>query len=156
MKLLKVGDKIPFFNLPDQNGTQIYFSSFIGKKTLIYFYPKAMTPGCTIQACKLRDNTNEFKKLNIEIIGISPDSPKKLLKFSKKEMLNFILLSDKNYKVSNQFGVWGAKKFMGQTYYGIHRISFIINSAGFIEKVFKKFTTNNHAQTILHYLNNTK
>lgn len=153
MKLLQPGDSVPLFSLLDQDEVLIHFDSFLGKKTLIYFYPKAMTPGCTKQACDLRDNISIFKQFNIEIIGISADKPEKLLTFSEKEMLNFTLLSDDNYQVSNQFGVWGEKKFMGKTYYGIYRISFIIDQNGIIEQVFKHFNPKNHINIILNYLN---
>ncbi|CAD83205.1 bacterioferritin comigratory protein [Candidatus Blochmanniella floridana] len=155
MTLLKPGDKIPSFNLPDQDGVHTHSSIFLGKKILIYFYPKAMTPGCTAQACTLRDNMNIFKKLKITIIGISSDKPEKLLAFSEKEMLNFSLLSDLNHQISNQFGVWGEKKFMGKTYQGIHRVSFLINTENIIIQVFKNFKPNDHCRMILNYLNKT-
>lgn len=156
MKLLKPGDAVPHFSLFNQDEVLVNFSSFLGKKTFIYFYPKSMTPGCTKQACDLRDNMEIFKNLNIIIIGISADKPEKLLTFSEKEMLNFSLLSDYNHQISDQFGVWGEKKFMGKIYYGIHRVSFIINHNGIIEQVFTKFTPKNHIKTILNYLNKIK
>lgn len=154
MKLLKPGDRVPFFSLVDQDGVLVNLSSFLEKKTLIYFYPKAMTPGCTKQACDLKNNIHIFKKLDIEIIGISSDKPEKLLSFTEKEMLNFTLLSDYDHKIAHQFGVWGQKKFMGKTYYGIHRISFIIDKNGIIEQIFKNFTPENHIKILLNYLNN--
>ncbi|URJ29887.1 thioredoxin-dependent thiol peroxidase [Blochmannia endosymbiont of Camponotus sp.] len=153
MALLQPGDKAPRFILPDQDGISVDLYSFIGKKVLIYFYPKAMTPGCTIQACKLRDNVDIFKKLNVEIVGISNDTPEKLLKFHEKEMLRFTLLSDKDYKVTKKFGAWGEKKFMGKIYNGVHRVSFVINPIGFIEQVFTHFKPIEHDQIILRYLN---
>ncbi|WP_159715189.1 thioredoxin-dependent thiol peroxidase [Blochmannia endosymbiont of Camponotus nipponensis] len=156
MKLLQPGDIAPPFNLPNQNGIFITLNSFTGKKVLIYFYPKAMTPGCTIQACKLRNNMNIFKKVGIEIIGISNDEPEKLLKFSQKETLNFTLLSDENNQITKKFGVWGEKKFMGKTYKGIHRISFLINQTGTVEQVFKCFTPTDHHKIILNYINDTQ
>ncbi|URJ25968.1 thioredoxin-dependent thiol peroxidase [Blochmannia endosymbiont of Camponotus sp.] len=153
MALLQPGDTVPQFNLPDQNGVLINIDSYIGrKKILIYFYPKAMTPGCTVQACKLRDNMDTFRKLGIEIIGISNDKSEKLLKFSEQEMLNFILLYDENYQISKKFGVWGEKRFMGKTYNGIHRVSFIIDQTGTIEQVFKYFKPVDHDQIVLRYL----
>ncbi|URJ31676.1 thioredoxin-dependent thiol peroxidase [Blochmannia endosymbiont of Camponotus modoc] len=155
MALLQPGDTAPQFNLPDQNDVLVSIDSYIGrKKILIYFYPKAMTPGCTIQACKLRDNMDTFRKLGIEVIGISNDKSEKLLKFSEKEMLNFTLLYDENCQISKKFGVWGEKKFMGKTYNGIHRISFIIDQTGTIEQVFKHFKPIDHDQIVLRYLNN--
>lgn len=156
MKLLKLGEKMPTFSLIDQDGLLINSDSFIGRKMLIYFYPKAMTKGCSIQARRLRDNINIFKSLDIEIIGISADKPEKLLEFSEKEMLNFILLSDKNYQISKKFGVWGEKKFMGKIYYGIHRISFIIDKHGNVEQIFTNFSPENHFTIISNYLNNIK
>lgn len=153
MALLQPGDQAPHFILPNQDSISVDLYSFIGKKVLIYFYPKAMSPGCTIQACKLRDNIDIFKKLNVEIIGINNDKPEKLLKFHKKEMLHFTLLSDEYCKVTKKFGVWGEKKFMGKIYNGIHRISFIIDTTGIIEKVFTNFKPIDHDQIILRYLN---
>ncbi|URJ23318.1 thioredoxin-dependent thiol peroxidase [Blochmannia endosymbiont of Camponotus sp. C-003] len=150
---LQIGDTAPQFNLPDQNGVLISLNSFIGiKKILVYFFPKAMTPGCTIQACKLRDNMHAFRKLNIEIIGISNDTSEKLAKFSEKEMLNFTLLTDENNQIAKKFGVWGEKKFMGKPYNGIHRVSFIINQTGMIEQVFQHFKPVDHDQIVLRYL----
>lgn len=152
MLLLKPGNVIPKFSLPNQDGILVNSSSFLGKYILIYFYPKAMTPGCTKQACALRDHINTFKKLNIEIVGISSDKPKKLYLFSEKEMLNFTLLSDQYQKTANQFGVWGEKTFIGKKYYGIYRITFFVNQKNIIEKVFTNFTPENHIQTVLQYL----
>ncbi|URJ30464.1 thioredoxin-dependent thiol peroxidase [Candidatus Blochmannia vicinus (nom. nud.)] len=154
MTLLQPGDKAPHFILPDQDGILVDLCFFIGKKVLIYFYPKAMTPGCTIQACKLRDNIDIFRKLDVEIIGISNDKPEKLLKFHEKEMLRFTLLSDEYYKVTKKFGAWGEKKFMGKIYNGVHRVSFIIDATGSVEQVFSHFKPVEHDQIILRYLNN--
>ncbi|MCO6524919.1 MAG: thioredoxin-dependent thiol peroxidase, partial [Candidatus Schmidhempelia sp.] len=123
MKPLAEGETAPEFSLPDQDGELINLNEFKGQRVLIYFYPKAMTPGCTVQACHLRDNLDEFKKYNVSIIGISTDKPEKLLRFTEKELLNFELLSDEQHEVAQQFGVWGQKEFMGKTYDGIHRIS---------------------------------
>lgn len=156
MKLLEPGKQAPDFNLIDQDGVLINSKSILGKRTLICFYPKAMTTGCTIQACKLRDNMHTFKLLNIEIIGISTDKPEKLLEFSEKEMLNFTLLSDQDHQISKKFGVWGEKKFMGKIYYGIHRVSFLLNKNSVIEQVFTNFTPEDHSIIVLNYLNNKK
>ncbi|AGC03792.1 Putative peroxiredoxin bcp [Candidatus Blochmanniella chromaiodes str. 640] len=153
MALLQPGDTAPQFNLPDQNGVLVSIDSHIGrKKILIYFYPKAMTPGCTIQARKLRDNMDTFRKLGIEVIGVSNDKSEKLFKFSKKEMLNFTLLYDENFQISKKFGVWGEKNSMGKTYNGIHRVSFIIDQTGTIEQVFKSFKPIDHDRIVLRYL----
>ncbi|URL02464.1 thioredoxin-dependent thiol peroxidase [Avibacterium sp. 20-126] len=152
MQTLKAGDFAPHFSLLDQNEQPVSLSDFKGKKVLVYFYPKALTPGCTTQACGLRDSKTELEKQNVVILGISPDSPKKLANFVEKKALNFTLLSDEDHKVAEQFGVWGEKKFMGRTYDGIHRISFLIDEQGKIEKVFEKFKTGEHHQVVLDYL----
>ncbi|MFZ7343329.1 thioredoxin-dependent thiol peroxidase [Avibacterium volantium] len=152
MQTLKAGDFAPHFALLDQNEQRVSLTDFKGKKVLVYFYPKALTPGCTTQACGLRDSKAELEKLNVVILGISPDSPKKLANFAEKKALNFTLLSDEDHQVAEQFGVWGEKKFMGKTYDGIHRISFLIDEQGKIEKVFEKFKTGEHHQVVLDYL----
>ncbi|WP_340614920.1 thioredoxin-dependent thiol peroxidase [Xenorhabdus thailandensis] len=153
MSPLKAGDKAPQFSLPDQDGEPINLSDFKGQRVLVYFYPKAMTPGCTTQACGLRDAMDELKNANVEVLGISTDAPEKLSRFVEKEMLNFTLLSDIDHQVAEQFGVWGEKQFMGKIYDGIHRISFLINPQGEIEHVFNKFKTSDHHQVVLDYLN---
>ncbi|OOF70392.1 thioredoxin-dependent thiol peroxidase [Rodentibacter caecimuris] len=152
MTQLKIGDLAPTFTLFNQNNVPVSLSQFKGQKTLIYFYPKALTPGCTTQACHLQENRNEFAKLGVAVIGISPDTPKKLAQFSEKKSLNFILLSDENHQVATQFGVWGEKKFMGKTFDGIHRISFLLDEQGKILHIFDKFKTTNHHQIVLDYL----
>lgn len=152
MQTLKAGDFAPHFSLLDQNEQPVVLTDFSGKKVLVYFYPKALTPGCTTQACGLRDTKAELEKHNVVILGISPDSPKKLANFAEKKSLNFILLSDPDHQVAEQFGVWGEKKFMGKTYDGIHRITFLIDEQGKIEKVFDKFKTGEHHQVVLDYL----
>ncbi|WP_092517505.1 thioredoxin-dependent thiol peroxidase [Xenorhabdus japonica] len=152
MSPLKAGDKAPQFSLPDQDGEAINLSDFKGQRVLVYFYPKAMTPGCTVQACNLRDTMDELKSVNVEVLGISTDAPEKLSRFVEKEMLNFTLLSDVNHQVAEQFGVWGEKQFMGKTYDGIHRISFLINPQGDVEHVFDKFKTSDHHQIVLDYV----
>jgi thioredoxin-dependent peroxiredoxin len=155
MQMLQAGDKAPAFSLPNENNQSISLSALAGKKVLVYFYPKAMTPGCTIQAQFLRDSLDELKKHNVEVFGISPDAVKRLPKFIEKEQLNFSLLSDEDHSVADAFGVWGPKKFMGKEFDGLHRISFLINEQGTIEKVFDKFTTKNHHEVLLTYLSNT-
>lgn len=153
MKTLVAGDAAPAFTLPNQDDDSISLASFQGKKVLVYFYPKAMTPGCTVQAQGLRDIQQELKQHNVEVLGISPDAVKRLPKFIEKEQLNFTLLSDEDHAVADAFGVWGLKKFMGKEYDGIHRISFLIDEEGNVEKVFDKFKTKEHHLVILNYLN---
>ena len=152
MNRLTAGTVAPDFELPDQNGTVVKLSSLQGKKVLVYFYPKAMTPGCTTQACALRDSKTELEQRNLVVLGISPDSSMRLKKFEARDELNFTLLADEEHKVADAFGVWGLKRFMGKEYDGIHRISFLINEQGVIEHVFDNFKTSNHHQIVIDYL----
>ena len=154
MSPLKAGSIAPKFTLLDQDGEQISLADFQGQKVLVYFYPKAMTPGCTVQACGLRDNMDELRKLGVEVLGISTDKPEKLSRFVEKEVLNFTLLSDEDHKVCEEFGVWGEKSFMGKTYDGIHRISFLIDEEGKVQHVFDDFKTSNHHDIVLDYVKN--
>lgn len=149
---LKAGDVAPDFSLLDQDEQAIQLSDFKGKRVLIYFYPKAMTPGCTAQACSLRDHLTDFNAFDVKILGISTDLPEKLAKFTDRDLLNFPLLSDPDHKVCSAYGIWGEKTFMGKTYEGIHRVSFLIDAEGKIEHVFTDFKTSNHDQVILDYL----
>ena len=151
---IKEGEEAPQFSLADQDGELVSSNDFEGQRILLYFYPKAMTPGCTVQACNLRDSADDFKKYNVVVIGISTDKPEKLSRFVDKELLNFTLLSDEDHKTCDAFGVWGEKEFMGKTYDGIHRISFLIGKDGKIEKVFDDFKTANHHTVVLDYLKN--
>lgn len=153
MNTLKEGDFAPHFNLLNQDEKLINLESFKGKKVLVYFYPKALTPGCTTQACGLRDSKTELERKGLVILGVSPDAPKKLANFKEKKALNFDLLSDEQHIVAEQFGVWGEKKFMGRVFDGVHRISFLIDEEGKIEKIFDKFKTTDHHQVVLDYLN---
>jgi thioredoxin-dependent peroxiredoxin len=153
MQTLKSGDNAPAFSLPNENNQLITLKDLGGKKILLYFYPKAMTGGCTIQAQGLRDSLDDIKKHNVEVFGVSPDAVKRLPKFIEKEQLNFSLLSDEDHSIADAFGVWGPKKFMGKEFDGLHRISFLIDEQGSIEKVFDKFTTKNHHEVVLAYLN---
>ena len=154
MNRLVAGDQAPLFTLQDDQGNNVSLRDLAGKKILIYFYPKALTPGCTTQACALRDVKAELEALNTCVYGISPDPVKKLARFVEKKELNFPLLADEDHAVADAFGVWGEKKFMGKTYDGIHRISFLIDEKGIIEKVFDKFKTKDHHQVVLDYLQN--
>lgn len=152
MATLNIGDFAPHFTLLNQDSQPVSLQDFAGKKVLVYFYPKALTPGCTTQACGLRDSKAELDKLGVVILGISPDAPRKLAQFIEKKALNFTLLSDEDHQVAEQFGVWGEKKFMGRVFDGIHRISFLIDEQGKIEQVFTKFKTTDHHQVVLDYL----
>ena len=153
MNRLTAGDAAPAFELPDQDGNLVTLASLKGKKILFYFYPKAMTPGCTVQAQGLRDVQKELQDKNVVVLGVSPDPVKRLPKFIEKHDLNFTLLSDEDHAIADAFGVWGPKKFMGREFDGIHRISFLIDENGTIEHVFDKFKTKDHHEVVLDYLN---
>lgn len=151
---LAAGSPAPDVSLLDQNGDSISLSDLKGKKVLFYFYPKAMTPGCTVQAQGLRDIKAQLDAHNVVTLGVSIDPVKRLGKFIERDELNFTLLSDEDHAAADAFGVWGEKKFMGKVYDGLHRISFLINEEGVIEHVFNKFKTKTHHEVVLDYLNN--
>lgn len=130
MAELKVGDKAPTFSLMDQEGEKVSLSDYRGRKLLLYFYPKADTPGCTKQACSIRDASKELKKLGLAAVGISPDEPSKQKKFNDRYKLGFPLLSDPDNKVAKAYGAWGKKSMYGKPYEGIIRSSFVINGQG--------------------------
>ncbi|MFA7827058.1 thioredoxin-dependent thiol peroxidase [Aeromonas dhakensis] len=152
MQPLSAGSLAPDFSLSDQDDNQVRLADLRGKKVLVYFYPKAMTPGCTTQACGLRDVNAELTALNVVVLGISPDSAKRLKKFEERDNLNFRLLADEDHAVADAFGVWGPKKFMGKEYDGIHRLSFLIDEEGKIAHRFDKFKTSDHHQMVLDLL----
>ncbi len=153
MQTLTAGTPAPNFSLLDQDGNTVSLGDFKGKKILFYFYPKAMTPGCTVQAQGLRDVQKQLAEKNVVVLGVSIDPVKRLGKFIERDNLNFTLLSDEDHAVAEQFGVWGEKKFMGKVYDGLHRISFLIDENGVIEHVFNKFKTKDHHEVVLNYLN---
>ncbi|WP_028108818.1 thioredoxin-dependent thiol peroxidase [Ferrimonas futtsuensis] len=153
MQPLQAGAQAPDFTLQNQNNEAISLASLRGKRVLVYFYPKAMTPGCTVQACSLRDTKAELEALNTVVLGISPDPVKRLTKFIERDNLNFDLLSDEDHAVADLFGVWGPKKFMGREYDGIHRLSFLIDEQGNVAHRFDKFKTKDHHEVVLNYLN---
>jgi|TARA_R100000306_G_scaffold16368_2_gene20598 thioredoxin-dependent peroxiredoxin len=149
MKTLKVGDKAPDFKVNDEDGNSISSKDYKGKKWVVFFYPKANTPGCTAEACNLRDNYKELQKEGYELLGVSADSEKRQKNFRKKYNFPFPLLADENKEVINAFGVWGPKKFMGREFDGIHRKTFIIDENGIITRVIDKVKTKDHAAQIL-------
>ena len=149
MKTLNEGDKAPDFGVVNQDNKLVDLKSFQGKKVILYFYPKDSTPGCTTESCNLRDSYLELTTLGFEVIGVSADSVESHQKFIAKNNLPFDLLSDTDKKVINAYGVWGPKKFMGKEYEGIHRITFVIDEKGIIERVFSKVKTKEHTQQIL-------
>ncbi len=149
MNMLKVGDKVPDFSANDQDGNTINLKDYKGKSLVVFFYPKADTPGCTAEACNLRDNYKELKDKGFELLGVSADSEKKQTNFKNKYKFPFPLLADEDHTVINTFGVWGPKKFMGREYDGIHRTTFVINGDGVVEKVIDKVKTKDHAAQLL-------
>ena len=150
--LLKIGDKAPEFNLFNQDGIAISLSKLKGTQFLLWFYPKASTPGWTIQGQGFRDELNQFNDKNIKVFGVSADSIKKQKNFHQKQNFNFDLLSDEAHTMLKQYGAWGHKKFMGREYMGINRISYLVDSMGLIEKVYDKVKTKTHALDILNEL----
>ncbi|MBE0378533.1 thioredoxin-dependent thiol peroxidase [Pseudoalteromonas prydzensis] len=150
---LQAGDKAPAFSLQNQDGETISLEELLKEQqVLVYFYPKASTPGCTVQAENLRDEKDVLAQLNTRVVGISPDPVKRLKNFETKKELNFDLLSDEDHAIAEAFGVWGHKKFMGKEYDGIHRLSFLIGQDGTIKHFFDKFKTKDHHQVVLDYL----
>lgn len=149
MTTLKAGDKAPYFQSRDQDGNIVKLSDFKGKKLVLFFYPKASTPGCTAQACNLRDNWEVFKAKGYSILGVSADSEKRQQKFRENYDLPFPLLADEDKEVIKAYEVWGSKKFMGKVFDGIHRTTFIIDEDGVIEDVIGKVKTKEHSAQIL-------
>ncbi|GAA3606813.1 thioredoxin-dependent thiol peroxidase [Flavivirga amylovorans] len=149
MNTLEVGNKAPNFEAFDELGNTVKLSDFKGKKLVVFFYPKANTPTCTVEACNLRDEYTVLKEKGYEILGVSADTQKKQSNFKKKFNFPYPLLADVDKEVINAFGVWGEKKFMGRTFDGIHRVTFVINEDGVIEKVIDKVKAKIHAAQIL-------
>ena len=153
MATLKTGNVAPAFTLQDQNGKKVSLKDFKGKKNVVlYFYPKAMTPGCTVQACGLRDSKKDLAKLDSVALGVSPDPVARLKKFDDKEDLNFVLLSDEDHAIADKYGVWGLKKFMGREFMGIIRTTFVIDKNGKLAHVMDKVKTRSHHNDVLEIL----
>ncbi len=148
MTELKEGHKAPFFKGTDQNGNEISLDDYKGKKLVLYFYPKDNTPGCTDEACNLRDNYNDLLSRGFAVVGISPDSDKSHQKFAGKHNLPFPLISDTDKKILSDYGAWGEKNMYGKKFMGVLRTTFIINEEGNIEKIVKKVDTKNHTEQI--------
>jgi len=146
---LKEGDNAPAIKAKDQDGNDITLDQFKGKKVVLYFYPKDNTPGCTAEACNLRDNYSEFQKQGYVILGVSADTEKKHQGFIKKFDLPFPLIADTDLKVCKDYGVWGKKKFMGREFMGIIRTTFVISEKGVIERIIEKVNTKEHTAQIL-------
>lgn len=153
MAFPKIGNLAPAFTLPDANGEKVSLKSFRGESNVVvYFYPKAMTPGCTVQAQGLRDIAPELKKRNTVALGVSPDPSARLVKFSERDALNFTLLSDEDHAVADKYGAWGPKKFMGREFDGILRTTFVIGKDGRLKAVLDKFKTKTHHEDLLQLL----
>lgn len=153
MATLGIGSLAPNFSLSNQDNEIVELKSFRGKSNLVvYFYPKASTPGCTVQACGIRDYAFELKQLNTVVLAISPDAPAKLKKFDTKYDLGFNLLSDEDHAVADSYGVWGLKKFMGREFMGIIRTSFIIDINGRLVKILEKVNTKTHNDDVIAYI----
>ena len=148
-KNLKEGDKAPDFAVPDGAGNVVRLKDLRGKKVVLYFYPKDDTPGCTKEACSFRDEWGKFKRRGIEVLGVSLDSEKSHQKFAAKYDLPFRLLADTDRKLSESYGTYGEKKFMGRTYMGNHRMTFLIDEKGKIKKIFEKVKPEDHAAEVL-------
>ncbi|SDS97011.1 thioredoxin-dependent thiol peroxidase [Winogradskyella sediminis] len=149
MTHLNIGDKAPDFSAKDEQGQTISLSDYKGKKLVVFFYPKASTPGCTAEACNLNDNYERFKAEGYEILGVSADSAKRQTNFKTKYSFQYPLLADEDKAVIEAFGVWGPKKFMGREYDGIHRTTFVIDENGIITDIISKVKTKAHAAQIL-------
>ena len=149
MNTLKAGDSVPNFTSTDQDGNTISLSDYKGKKLVVFFYPAASTPTCTVEACNLSDNYADLQKAGYEILGVSADTERKQKNFQKKHGFPYPLLADVDKEVINAFGVWGPKKFMGREYDGIHRTTFLINEEGVVDRVIDKVKSKDHANQIL-------
>ena len=150
--MIEVGKKAPDFTLKDKNGADVSLSDFLGKKVIVYFYPKDNTPGCTRQACAFAANYNAFKEKNVQVIGISKDSVESHAKFAQKYALDFVLLADPERVAIESYGVWQEKKLYGKISYGVVRTTFIIDENGYIEKIMPKVKPDTNAAEILDYL----
>jgi peroxiredoxin Q/BCP len=152
MALPKIGSMAPAFVLQDQQGEKRSLKDYIGKIVVLYFYPKAMTPGCTLQAHGIRDSEKVLKKLGVEVLGVSIDPVKRLAKFEERDELNFTLLSDENHAIAEKYGVWGLKKFMGREFMGVNRMTFIIDQDGRLAQIMEKVNTKTHHEDVIAYI----
>lgn len=150
--MIEQGQKAPDFELPDQDGRPVKLSDFRGQPVVVYFYPKASTPGCTTQACGVRDRRADYKQANAVVLGISPDSVAKVKKFHEKEELNFTLLADEGHRVADAYGVWVEKSMYGKTYFGNERTTFVIDSDGKVAEVLRKVKPAEHDALVLKAL----
>ena len=147
--MIEPGDKAPDFTLPDQDGNPVKLSSLKGKPVVLYFYPKADTPGCTTQACGVRDHEADYAKAGARVLGVSPDPVKKVKKFHDKQALNFTLLADEDHAVADSYGVWAEKSMYGKTYFGNERTTFVIDAKGKVAEVLRKVKPAQHDELVL-------
>lgn len=152
MKHLKVGDKAPLFSAKDGEGNTVSLSNFVGKTVVLFFYPRDNTPTCTVEACNLRDNYGQLQKAGLVVFGISPDNEQSHVKFAQKHQLPFPLLVDSDLTISNAYGVWGPKKFMGRDIIGIHRTTFILDEKLEIKAIVEKVKSKEHSAQIFELL----
>jgi peroxiredoxin Q/BCP len=150
--MIAEGDRAPDFTLPDQDGREVSLSDFAGKTVVLYFYPKADTPGCTTQACSIRDRSGEYEAAGAVVVGVSPDSVEAVRKFHDKYSLNFMLLADADHAVAERFGTWMEKTNYGKTYWGVQRSTFIIDGDGAVARVFPKVSPKTHDDVLLDAL----
>jgi len=147
--MLSVGDPAPDFELPDQDGNPVRLSELRGQTVVLYFYPKADTPGCTVQACGVRDHLPDYTKAGVTVLGVSPDPVKKVKKFHDGQALNFTLLADEDHAVSEAYGVWVEKSMYGRTYWGAQRSTFVIDESGVVSTVIEKVSPKTHDEEVL-------
>jgi len=153
MEFPKIGNMAPVFSLQNQDGEKVTLKNYRNvSNVVVYFYPKASTPGCTVQACGIRDTKKEFAKLDTVVLAISPDPVTRIAKFVEKQSLNFDLLSDEGHAIADKYGVWGLKKFMGREYMGIHRITFIVGKDGRLKHVMEKVKTKSHHDDVVAWI----
>ena len=150
--MLKPGDRAPAFTLSDQDGDKVKLTDLKGETVVVYFYPRADTPGCTTQACGIRDRGDEYRELGARVLGISPDEPEALRKFAGKYDLDFTLLADPEHEVAEAYGAWVEKKMYGKTYWGVQRATFVIDPEGRIARVFPKVSPKSHDYLVLRAL----
>ncbi len=152
MALPKIGNKAPAFTLQDQQGDKHSLKDYQGSVVVLYFYPKAMTPGCTVQACGIRDSAKALKKMGVKVLGVSIDPWPRLAKFADRDKLNFTLLSDEDHKIADKYGVWGLKKFMGREFMGLKRTTFIIDGDGSVRHIMEKVNTKTHHDDVMNWI----
>ena len=150
--MIKTGDKAPDFELPDHDGTPVRLSSLRGRPVVLYFYPKADTPGCTTQACGIRDHRGDYEAAGVAVLGVSPDPVSEVKRFHDSQDLNFRLLADEDHAVAEEYGVWGEKSMYGRTYWGVSRSTFIVDEDGIVAHVIPKASPKTHDDVVLNAL----